>query len=134
MSPRISFAYGEESRENFVTSLGQPIGEADISIGRLTFGPEFGYSLKRQDGTVIEPQLKIEGLWNFTTDGDVTLSNGTILGDDEFRVRIEGGVQIRKPNGVGVRGTLTYDGIGADEFEAVTGKLWINIPLQDARR
>ncbi len=129
ISPSATIAYGKESRERFFTSLGQFVPDADISIGRVTFGPEIGYSFTDDSGTVIEPHVRIEGIWNFTTDGDTTLTNGTVLGDEECRGKIEGGVNIRQPNGVLVRGAISYDGIGHDDFSSVTGSATISIPL-----
>ncbi len=36
---------------------------------------------------------------------------------------------VRMQNGLGLRAAGTYDGIGADDFEAYGGSLWINVPL-----
>lgn len=66
-------------------------------------------------------------IWNF--DSEDLFINGVLADTDESRARVEGGILINMPSGLGFRGAAAYDGIGADDFEAVSGSLWINVPL-----
>jgi hypothetical protein len=36
---------------------------------------------------------------------------------------------VKLPDGKALRASGSYDGIGDDDFEAWSGKLWLNIPL-----
>lgn len=36
---------------------------------------------------------------------------------------------VQLPKGMSFRGTAAYDGIGSGDYEAVTGKIWLNLPL-----
>lgn len=128
ITPSIQIAYGNEDQEAYKNNLGQKISGNDITIGRLKFGPEFAYSHEMEDGTVIEPHLAIEGIWNFDTD-DVILSNGENIGDDDFRGRVTGGVIVKMKNGTSLRLTGNYDGIGDDDLESYGGQLWFSVPL-----
>lgn len=126
-SPQISIAYGEEDYGSYSTSLQQTIPGGGASIGRVTGTMEVGYRFNGYGGSVIEPHVAISGIWNF--DSDNLYVNGILADSDESRARVEGGLLITTPSGIGLRGAAGYDGIGANDFEAVSGSLWINVPL-----
>lgn len=126
-SPQISIAYGEEDYGSYSTSLQQTIPGGGASIGRVTGTMEVGYRFNGYGGSIIEPHVAISGIWNF--DSDDLYVNGILADSDESRARVEGGLLITTPSGIGLRGAAGYDGIGANDFEAVSGSLWINIPL-----
>jgi hypothetical protein len=127
VSPMIGVAYGNEGNDEYLNSIGQTVDGSDITIGRLTFGPEFGYRMVREDGTIVEPHLSIKGIWNFDQT-DLELTTGSVT-PHEFRGQIEGGVIMRLPNGMAMRAAGSYDGIGDDDLEAWSAKAWLNIPL-----
>jgi hypothetical protein len=127
VSPEIGVAYGNETSEDYLNSLGQTVGAANITIGRMTFGPEFGYRHIADDGTLVEPHLSIKGIWNFDDD-DLVLSTGAVK-PEELRAAVEAGLMVKLPDGKALRASGSYDGIGDDDFEAWSGKLWLNIPL-----
>ena len=54
---------------------------------------------------------------------------GLVTSPDDFRAKLEGGLQITRANGWSFRASANYDGIGADDFEAYGGQLWLEIPL-----
>ncbi|MBY0225561.1 MAG: autotransporter outer membrane beta-barrel domain-containing protein [Hyphomicrobium sp.] len=126
-SPQISIAYGEEDYGSYSTSLQQTIPGGGASIGRVTGTMEVGYRFNGYGGSIIEPHVAISGIWNF--DSDDLYVNGILADSDESRARVEGGLLITTPSGIGLRGAAGYDGIGANDFEAVSGSLWINIPF-----
>lgn len=130
ISPSVKLSYGNENQDSFLNSLGLLVSSSDITIGRLTFGPEFSYNYKTKDGTIIQPQLSIEGIWNFDQDV-IVLSNGDTLDYQELRGKIEGGVMVRLPSGTSFRLTGNYDGIGDDDLESYGGQLWVSIPLNE---
>lgn len=126
-SPQLGLAYGHESYDTYLNSLGQTVSGGDANIGRLTGGAEVAYRLQTWDGTIVEPMLGITGIWNF--DSDDLVINGAVQETDESRAKVEGGVLVRTPNGWGVRAAANYDGIGGGNFESYGGSLWVNIPL-----
>jgi outer membrane autotransporter protein len=126
-SPQIGIAYGNETSDAYKTSLGQDVGAADVTIGRLTFGPEFAYTRRLQDGTLVEPHVSIKGIWNFDQE-TLDLSTGPVT-PEEFRAQIEAGILIKTPDGYSVRAAGSYDGIGDKDLEAWSAKAWLNIPL-----
>ena len=128
LTPSVAVKYGEENQEAYTDSLGFRIGGQDVSLGRVEFGPEFGYRWLLADGTLVEPQLALYGVWNFD-DGGSFLVADTLVTPDDFTGRLEGGVLVQLPRGMSFRGTAAYDGIGSGDYEAVTGKIWLNLPL-----
>jgi len=126
-SPQVGLAYGHESYDTYVNSIGQTVAGGEANIGRLTGGGEAAYRLQRADGTIVEPMLGITGIWNF--DSDDLVINGVVQETNDTRAKLEGGVMIRTPDGWALRAAGMYDGIGGDDFEAYGGSLWINIPM-----
>ena len=88
---------------------------------------EVGYRFNGYGESIIEPHVAISGIWNF--DSDDLYVNGVLADSDESRARVEGGLLITTLSGIGLRGAAGYDGLGTDDFEAVSGSLWINVPL-----
>jgi hypothetical protein len=126
-SPQIGVAYGHESYDTYVNSLGQTIAGSEANIGRLNGGGEIAYRIERSSGTIVEPMVSLTGIWNF--DSDDLVINGVTEQTDETRAKVEGGVMIRTPAGWALRAAGMYDGLGSDDFEAYGGSLWVNIPI-----
>ena len=68
-----------------------------------------------------------EGIRNFKTD-DVVVG-GVAADTDRSRGRVEAGMLYRTATGWAVRGAGAYDGIGSGDFDAYSGQLWLNVPL-----
>lgn len=127
-TPHAKFAYGEETSDEFQSSLGQSINGRTAEAGQLEFGPEIAYQFVTQRGLAVEPHLSFQGIWSFGS-GETRLSNGLLIGDEDLRAKAEGGILLRTMNGYSMRIAGSYDGIGADDFEAYGGEIWFNVPL-----
>ncbi|MGH6736463.1 MAG: autotransporter domain-containing protein [Methyloceanibacter sp.] len=127
LTPSVAVKYGEENQDGYTDSNGIRISGQDVSLGRVEFGPEFGYRWLLSGGTLVEPQLSLVGVWNFDDSGRLVVNN-TFFTPDDFTGRVEGGMLVYLPSGWSFRGAAAYDGIGSD-YEAVTGKVWLNVPL-----
>ena len=124
---RFGLAYGDERHDAFTNSLGQTVSGNDISIGRLTLGSEVGYRIVLRDGSLVEPHIGLTGIWNFNSD-DLVI-NGVLVTPSRTRAKLEGGVILRSPGGPSIRAAVSYDGIGDNDFSALTGKVWLNVPF-----
>lgn len=60
---------------------------------------------------------------------NIDIQTGLAAGTDDLRARIDGGVNIRLPNGISFHGEGFYDGIGTDTYEAIGGNVKVSIPL-----
>jgi len=127
LTPSATIKYGEEDQQAYTDSNGVRIAGQTVALGRIEFGPEVGYRWNLADGTLIEPHLSLAGVWNYQ-DGGAFFVAGTPVEPGEFTGRLEGGVTVQMPSGLSARGAVAYDGMGT-EYDAVTGKVWLNLPL-----
>lgn len=132
MTPSVAVKYIDEDQKSYVDSFGILIPSQNVSLGRLTFGPEFAYRHITERGASIEPHVKIEGNWDFDSTGQLVIGN-TVVGTEDFSAKVEGGVLVQMPGGVSFRATGSYDGIGDEDFDAYGAQLWLNVPIDHGR-
>jgi len=101
-------------------------------LGRLIFGPRFSAKFRQKSGTVTYPYIGIKGIWDFATSDIVELATGVASEDnDNFRARIDGGVNVSFYNSLQFQVKSFYDGIGARKYQSYGGSLNFSIPLQN---
>jgi outer membrane autotransporter protein len=127
-SPTIGVAYFNEDIESYTDSNGIFIAGQSYSLGRLNFGPEIGYSIPLADGSILEPLVNVQGLWDFDGANPITFNEvpGTT---SDLRARVQAGVTLTAPWGYSIRATGMYDGLGSDDYEAYGGQLMVDMPL-----
>ena len=129
-SPQVKAIYFEESHEGYTDSLDNDIDQQSISLGRMIFGPEIGYSFDTEDDLTIYSRLNIKGIWDFDGASLVDLETGDKATDaKDFKARIETGFGLKSQNGWSLEGDAFYDGIGVAEFETYGGSISLNIHL-----
>jgi len=133
VTPSVGVIYVEEKAETYVDTPGNTVLGQTVRLGRLTFGPEFRYKSYGTDGSILEPHISFTGMWDFDEDDDADIASvgGLLVSDDDFRVKIEAGLLAHNPNfsAASFRGTVSYDGLGDNDFSAWGGQLWVNWPL-----
>lgn len=127
ISPQISVEYGNEISQSYFTNELQKVNSVDVTLGRLAFGPEFGYVYDYEDGISVEPHMSVKGIWTFIGN-ELELSTGSVSFND-LQASVEGGITIRSPDGYAMSAGGSYYGIGEDDLEAWSGKILFNIPL-----
>ena len=100
----------------------------DVSLGRLQFGPEFGYRFAHTADTFIEPFAAIRGVWDFDNP-NVAIIDGFVVGPGDFWGRLEGGLNVMTAGGTYVRGSASWDGVGAADYSGYTLQGTVNVPL-----
>ncbi|MBY0225547.1 MAG: autotransporter domain-containing protein, partial [Hyphomicrobium sp.] len=127
-SPTIGVAYFEEEIDSYVDSNGIFIAGQSHRLGRLNFGPEIGYGFLLADGTILEPMVSVQGLWDFEGADAITFNEipGTT---SDLRAKVQAGVTLTAPWGYTIRATGMIDGLGSDDYEAYGGQLMLNMPL-----
>jgi Autotransporter beta-domain/HYR domain len=128
-SPSASVAYIEEHQKSYVDSLNVLIPSQTVSLGQFEFGPEISYTIKQANGTTIVPSFALKGIWNFAESNGAALA-GTAAGSAEFRGKAEAGVRFADLGGVSFEFSGAYDGIGDNDYQAVSGRARIVVPLQ----
>lgn len=127
-TPSVSVARIEESQQAYSDSLGVAIPGQDVALGRVTFGPEIGHRFVASDGSIVEPHIALQGLWDFEKP-DTLAFGSEIVSPDSFRGKVEAGVMLTRGEGASLRISGSYDGIGSADFSAYSGQLWVNLPL-----
>lgn len=129
LRPSAEIIWFEETQHAYENAIGIAIDSQSFHLGRTVFGPEIGYAWRLADETVIEPFVGLKGVWDFAGP-EQSAAAGTPVGADELRARVEGGLAVRTPSGIVVRGTGAYDGLGSDGYRAIQGQAQIIVPLQ----
>jgi hypothetical protein len=127
VTPSLGVVYAQEHQNSYTDSFGVPIPSQTVSLGRVSFGPEFAYRIAGPGGGHIEPQFSVTGLWDFDDSGTQTVGN-LVSADDDFRAMLQAGFLAHGPRGASMRLVGTYDGIGSD-FESYGGQVWVSIPF-----
>jgi outer membrane autotransporter protein len=127
-TPSAELAYVEESQDAFTNSAGTFVPGQDVSLGRLQFGPEFGYRFAHTADLLIEPFAAIRGVWDFDNP-NVAIIDGFVVGPGDFWGRLEGGLTVLTSEGVAVRGSASWDGVGASDYSGYTLQGTVNVPL-----
>jgi len=99
-----------------------------LTLGQVKGGPEISYRHRMADGTVIEPSLLLEVVWNFMQNPGVAAIDDQAFGED-LRGRVETGLMVYMHGGVGFGASVSYDGIGASDYHAIAGKARLRVPL-----
>ena len=120
--------YVEETQERFHALGVLAVPDQSVSLGRFTFGPELAYRIKG-NGSFLEPQISLQGLWDFDADGEID-AGGLVWQPAEFYGRVEAGLMFGHTNGgMTFRAIGAYEGIGTNDFEVWSGRVWGSIPL-----
>ncbi len=127
ISPIAGVIYYEDSQNGYTDSLGNLIAGQTASLGRATFGPEIGYTHEWENGRRLELTTEVTGIWDFDVEDRVV--SALVVGADEVRAKVSGGVTLQGAGGVKVHATGFVDGLGADDFEAYGGNVKLGVPL-----
>jgi hypothetical protein len=126
--PRAVIGYIEERQEGYQSQIGVPVPGQTLALGQFKAGPEIAYQHRLSDGTAVEPSLLLEGVWNFLQDAGASSLADQSIGE-KLRGRAEAGLSLRTAGGIGVGATVSYDGIGASDYQSIAGKARVRVPL-----
>ncbi|WP_159436598.1 autotransporter domain-containing protein [Pseudovibrio sp. Tun.PSC04-5.I4] len=130
ITPTASLSYFEETAESYRNTFGVFIPEVETSLGQFKAGPAISYRFQLSAKTVLEPHFGGQVIWNFANRTSATgVPSSKSDGTNNLRARAELGLKISMPNGIGADLQGSYDGIGSDDFEAISGRMRVNIPL-----
>lgn len=128
LTPIADLAYLTENADGFSTTRWTYIPGQNVSLGRLQFGPEFGYNFSHTPGVHIEPFAAIKGVWDFDNP-NVAVLDGYVVGPGDFWARLQGGLNVVTLDGLIVRGQGSWDGVGASNYSGYSVQGSVNVPL-----
>ena len=103
--------------------------QVDVSEGRLAFSHRISKQLESA-GFIIIPSIAVAGIWQFDAP-DYVDSNGQRLygsGADPF-MRVEGLLRVHHPQGFNLAAGVSYEGIGAEDWDAYSASVTANVPF-----
>jgi outer membrane autotransporter protein len=128
LQPRASVGYIEEDQESYTTANNVLIPSQTVSLGQAKAGSQVAYRYRLGGGTVIEPSLLLEGIWNFHQDAGLISIDDLVTGED-VRARAEAGVMLYTFDGIALGASVSYDGIGSGDYEAIGGRARVRMPF-----
>ncbi|HKY94415.1 MAG TPA: autotransporter domain-containing protein [Kiloniellales bacterium] len=120
VTPEISLAYLNERQDSYEVSDGLDsvaVGAQQLSLGRFSLKPRFAYPILWGD-TLLLPYANPQLLWDFKRAGELTL-DGEVAAEENLRGATEVGLRVAWKQGAAAGVSVTYDGIGQQDFEAV---------------
>jgi len=127
VSPIAGVIYYEDKQNGYTDSLGNLIGGQTAALGRATFGPEISYSHTWENGRYLQLTSQVTGIWDFDVEDRVV--SAQLVGTEEVRAKLSGGVTLHGTSGFRVNATGFVDGLGADDFESYGGNIKLNLSL-----
>jgi len=77
----------------------------------------------------VEPFASLEGIWTFSEQGTDPLVVDTLVGNKELRGKVGAGVKALTEGGTALSISGSYDGLGDNNFAAVSGELRLAVPF-----
>jgi outer membrane autotransporter protein len=127
--PSATLSYIQDISGSYTDSLGVVIPSVKVSLGQFKAGPEGSYRYELANGTILEPRVGLQVIWNFDSSDNSAAFGGTLAGPEEVRGRVELGVTTRLTNGIGIDISGSYDGIGSNSFHSTGGRVTVRAPL-----
>jgi outer membrane autotransporter protein len=129
--PSASVSYMEDVSESYADTFGLDIPSVKSRLGQAKLGPEIGYRIDL-GRTVIEPHAGVQLIYNFANETTAAGMGGLgedAAGPDGVRGRAAVGVRAKTSDGFSLDVSGSYDGIGASNYNAVTGRVMVRVPL-----
>ena len=131
LAPSVGVNYYHETQKSYVDSNGFEIPEQSFGQGNLNFGPMATYTGNYDEDTVIQPIIKLRGIWTFESP-DMKGPSGATSTIEGLRGQAKLGIKIRKKNGVSWRASITHDGIGMHNYRSTSAELSVRIPFKSS--
>jgi hypothetical protein len=132
LKPSATLAYIEDASDAYHDTFGVLIPKVTSSLGQFKVGPVVSYRAIFADGTVVEPYAGIQVIGTLAHDTDVSglgAIDGDAAGPSGARGKIELGIKSDLPAGLNLDVSGSYDGVGASDYSAVSGRAAIRVPL-----
>lgn len=133
LRPSASVAYMEESFGAYTSGTGAGVSEIKTRLGIATAGPEISYQMRLSPGVLVEPRAGFDTVWTFARDASVAGNSATVAGDVIGPAGVRGratlGLRTLMVGGTVLDLSGTYDGIGVSDFNNVTGRATVRVPL-----
>lgn len=129
INPSAGLVYFRDKLDSYTDSNGLQIDSQVIEMGSLNFGPTFIYRHQNSDGMQINPEIGIEGIYDFKVP-DLYGINGITVGTEDLRAKLKLGVNILTRSGTVFSANYAYDGIGQSGYQAQSAGISFTTPIK----
>jgi outer membrane autotransporter protein len=131
LRPSASVAYMEDVSKSYTDTFGLVIPSVTARLGQAKAGTEIGYRYRFNSDLTIEPHVGFQVIYNFAggTSNSLGVVAGQNVGPDGARGRVEIGQRALTSRGISIDMSLSYDGIGAKDYEAYSARAQLHVPL-----
>lgn len=133
LRPSVGVAYMEETSDGYTSANGSLVDSVKRRVGTASAGPEISYQYRLNPDVLIEPRAGIEAIWTFARDisvgGNSAIVGGDAIGPEGMRGRAELGLRAMIVGGTVIDLSGAYDGIGAGDYNTITGRAVLRMPL-----
>ena len=133
LRPSATLAYIEDVAASYTDTFNVVVPQVKSRLGQARVGPEVGYRRQFGPDVVVEPRAGLLLISNFAGD-TIAAGFGQIIGGNGGRARTRGraefGVRVSTLKGFGIDLSGSYDGIGANDYPAVTGRAMVHVSLK----
>jgi hypothetical protein len=130
--PAVSVVYVEDVARSYTDTFGVVIPQVRSGLGQAKVGPQVDRRYQISRRLALEPRA---GLQLITTFGETTAAgglgqiDGANAGPTGTRGRSEIGVNLITVSGLGIDLSGSYDGIGAGDYSALSGRVMVRVPF-----
>ena len=103
IEPQVQLLYHKSDNDDFTDDQGNFVLGDDQDVGRVTFGPRIGTTLEGNGGATFKPFAKVQGIYDFEREDDVTTTTGALLKTGETAITLGGGVDVTLISGIAIR-------------------------------
>lgn len=129
LEPNVGASFSVADRERFTDSLGNTIPASTQTQGRLSFGPQVGFTpyQERNGSNAVNVRLRLGGIYDFLEEGDSTTTAGLVAEDPSLGV--SGGASLDLLLDYGIQGSVSVDLSRVDQLQTVTGRFNLSVPF-----
>jgi hypothetical protein len=125
--PSLSIVYGSEAQTGYTDSAGNAVPGQIIQFGRISAGPEIGYTLRDKDGDwQIEPYVRALLNVDYATNEQVFLNGLLVNTRGSASGSIAGGVSYRGTGRFSARAEGSYNSIGTPGLDSWSAMAHVN--------
>lgn len=117
--------YGQENQEAYTTSASATAAPLSLPFGRISVGPEIGYSIVKPEAWALEPYIVARGNFDYVRPSVSVISAGTFTSSQQgpFSATLGAGVQLNTKQGFNARLQATNESVGQPGLDVWLGQV-----------
>jgi hypothetical protein len=114
--PEIAVRHLAEKQKAYIDGLGVAIPGQTVSQGDIAFRPRFHHSIALSEGWTLRPFVAADGIYTYGLERQTVFT-------DQFRMRVEGGLDLISTGSFRAGASAFHDGIGSNGFKSTGARI-----------